>query len=146
EVLESLFPVRAQPVAELLGELLELFGLLAALLHLLLLLFERLGDVRRAALLGGLGRFLQRLLGALSVGLFELVGELFHLVVEADEIAIAEGLLGLLQVGVLAELAQRRLHAGALLALAEREALGGDRVAELGDIGLRLALLHALAE
>ena len=38
------------------------------------------------------------------------------------------------------------LYRRLLLAVAEREALRGDRVAELGDVGLGLALLGALAE
>src|SRR5690606_25536433 len=58
----------------------------------------------------------------------------------------AEGALGVLQIGVLGELAHRGLEAAALLAAAELLALVGDGLAQAGELFLGGALLHTFAQ
>src|SRR5262249_55465178 len=74
EVLEGLLALLAQPVAEGLCEVLQALSALAALIHELLLLLERVGDVLGAVLARGLLGLLEGLLRVLAILLLEFVG------------------------------------------------------------------------
>src|SRR6185369_12623123 len=78
--------------------------------------------------------------------LLERGGELLHLLVEPDEIAIAEGLRRTAQARVVGEPADRRLEALPPLSLAEAQPLRRDVVAQLSDVGLGLAFFHSVSE
>src|SRR5262249_17909129 len=132
--------------AELLGELLQRVGALALRVEPLLRLLERLGDIGSSVLLRRLGGLLERLQRARPILLLEAIGEPLHLIVEIDEIAITERALRRLEIGIGTELPDRALEPRPLLALAEREPLGGDAVLEPREIGERLALLDPGAE